>query len=110
MSSTRSKKAKRKAKGVVDKEEMCAVLAKTTKVNKTHVYAILGIFLDEIERDLCNGKVVKISNFGSFELRRMLPKRQFNVTTGKSAVRERGKVLRFVLDRSFSRFISEFIE
>lgn len=66
-------------------------------IHHFHVFSILSILLDEMVKDLKQGKIVKIHNFGSFVLKELKPRRYFDVKQ-KQVMLSRGyKILRFIL-------------
>lgn len=94
----------------LDKDKLCKAISSKTNVPIDHVYAIVNLLLDEIQRELKNSRSIRIVNFGRFELIQPKPKKIVNISTGAHEVVERKRRLKFVLDRAFSSFISKFIE
>ena len=94
---------------IVSRYELCKKLSEATKVTAQHVGAVVAFLINEMERELVNGKKIEIINFGVLELRRMKPKKQHNVNTRKMIVVNRAKKLKLVLDRKISKYISNLL-
>jgi len=94
----------------IDKDKFCRMLAAKTNVPFDHVYAIVNLLLDEMQREFRNARSVNVVNFGKFELIQQKPKKILNINTGAHQVVERTKRLKFVLDRALSSFISKFVD
>lgn len=104
------KREKRALKNILGKSEIAERVSQTTRVPFHDTYAIISFLMDEMERDLAAGKKVVIHNFGHFELKKIRPKQQHNVVSRKMVLVERSKALRFILKRSFIKYISQFIK
>lgn len=94
----------------LDKAQICRFISDRTKVPFKDVESIVNILLEEIVRELKDGRKVRIQNFGSFELFETQRHRIFNVHTNQHDVVESRKQLRFSLNRKFSSFLSNFVK
>lgn len=70
---------------------------KRTAIHSFHVFSVLTILFDEMLKDLKQGKVIKIYNFGSLFLKNLKPRKYFDVTTQQVMLSKEHRILRFIL-------------
>jgi nucleoid DNA-binding protein len=75
-------------------------------VHRLHVLSIISILIEEIIAELKSGKEVKISNFGTFRISKLKPKKIISVATKEVAFAKKTKALRFRLTRRLSKYLS----
>ena len=75
-------------------------------VHRLHVRTIVRILIEELIKDLKQGKEIKIINFGIFKLKDLKPKKIRSVSTKKIKFVKRTKSLRLKLTRTISKYLS----
>ncbi len=84
------------------------------KINRVihhyHVFSIITILFDELVKDLRQGKLIKISNFGTLSLKQMKPRRYFDVRFQKVMQADGKKILRFSLAPSLRKKLVEHLD
>jgi len=76
-------------------------------IHRLHVVSIMSILIEELIKDLMQGKDIKIPNFGTFRLKELKPKKIKNITTKEIKFARRTNALRFRLTRKLSRYLSK---
>lgn len=77
----------------INKDKLCGIVAKKTKVLKSDVRFVLDAIIDSIEECLVNGNSVNITNFGRFEVTELSGK--INKVTDGSKYEYTTRVARF---------------
>lgn len=62
-----------------------------------HIKSIVNIFLEEMFRDLQEGKKIVIGNFGKLFVRQISPQRFINIYTNRHEIAEIKQIVRFEL-------------
>jgi DNA-binding protein HU-beta len=68
----------------MNKEQLCNLVSKKTKLPKTKVLAMLDTTFDAIERSLMKGQEVRLVGFGTWKKARRKARPGRNPQTGKS--------------------------
>ena len=68
----------------MNKEELVQEISAKAKISKKDASAILGAFVDTIEKTVSKGKKVTMVGFGTFEARKRAARTGRNPHTGKS--------------------------
>jgi len=74
-------------------------------IHHAHVMSVINILLDEIVAELILNKKIKIINFGQFVLRKLNPRKHYNLYTKKYEMSKGNNILRFELNNKLRRFI-----
>ena len=72
-------------------------------IHHYHVASVLAILFDEMVADLLKGNRIKIFNFGTLTLKKLRPRRYFDVRFQKVMQSKGYKILRFTLAPSFRK-------
>ena len=68
----------------MNKEELVQTIATKVKVSKKDAAAVLGAFVETIEKEVSKGKKVTMVGFGTFESRKRAARMGRNPHTGKA--------------------------
>jgi nucleoid DNA-binding protein len=74
-------------------------------IHRYHVFSVISILFDEMNKDLQNGREIKIANFGSFDLKDTPPRWYHNVRLRKMMQSPGYRIIRFVLVRKIQKKI-----
>jgi nucleoid DNA-binding protein len=66
-------------------------------IHHYHVLSVVTILFDEMLKDLRQGKLIKIFNFGTFVMKTMKPRRYFDVRFQKVMLSPGHRILRFIM-------------
>lgn len=75
-----------------------------------HVLSILSILLEEIVKDLKDGKEIEINNFGTIYLTKVNPRYYHSVVTGGLVKSKEYRTLRFILSKKIKDFLLKFVD
>lgn len=84
----------------MNKQELCAHIAKQTKMPKTHVMAVMDSMFDEISRSLKKGKDVRLVGFGSWKRVKRKARPGRNPQTGKTITIKARNVAKFNMSQN----------
>lgn len=76
----------------------------------SHIQSIISILLEEIMKDLLDGKEIEIGNFGIFLIKKTLPRRHFNYMTGQCEIAVGRKIIRFKLNKKLRRILANNLD
>lgn len=79
-------------------------------VHQLHILAVITILIDEIRKDLLDGKIIKIQNFGTFKLKQTNRRTFKSVVTNNIETSKQKNKLELKLIPKLTRFISENID
>ena len=79
-------------------------------VHQLHILAVITILIDEIRKDLLDGKIIKIQNFGTFKLKQTNSRTFKSVVTNNIETSQQKNKLELKLTPKLARFISENID
>ena len=68
--------------GTVNKKELISTVAQRTNVSKLDVKEVIETVLDEITRQMVEGKEVRLVGFGTFQVRKRVSREGRNPQTG----------------------------
>ncbi len=96
----------------LNKREFCDIVFKTVKgsIAKKHVTNVVSIFLEELFKEIIYTNKLKIINFGSFHLKKMKPRKFFNVKEGKVTLSEGNNLLRFNMCKKIKKIIYKSLD
>jgi nucleoid DNA-binding protein len=80
------------------------------KVESKHVLAVVSILFDEMIKDLKNGKIINIYNFGKLRLKQMKPRTYFHIVHRKLMHADGKKLLRFNLHRNLKTKLRNLLD
>ena len=66
-------------------------------VHHYHVLGVITILFDEMIKDLRQDKEIKIGNFGTFVMKRLNPRKYFDVRERRVMLSEGHRIIRFIL-------------
>jgi len=91
-----------------NKNSLWLMITKTINhsIHRLHVMSIISILIDEMIKELKNGKEIKIPNFGTLKVNDLKPKKIRSIATNKIKFARRTKSLRFKLTRKISKYLS----
>lgn len=82
------------------------VLKKINKsIHHAHVMSVINILLDEVITELISSKKIKIGNFGNFVIKKLNPRKHFNVFTKQYEMSKGNKIVRFELNKKIRKFL-----
>ena len=76
-------------------------------VHNLHIFTVISILIDEILKDLKDGKEIRIVNFGVLKIEKTKPKKFKDVKTGKIEMSKGNNKLIFRLSRHLKKFVVE---
>ncbi len=79
-------------------------------IHHYHVLSVISILFDEMIKDLKSGKDIKIFNFGTFSLKKMPPRKYFDVRHQKVMYSDGNKILRFTLTPAIRKKIIKHLD
>jgi len=79
-------------------------------IHHYHVFSVITILFDEIILDLLKGNRIKIFNFGTLTLKRLKPRRYFDVRFQKVMQAKGHKILRFTLAPAFRKKLVDHLD
>ena len=74
-------------------------------IHHYHVSSVISILFEEMTKDLLDGKIIKIGNFGKLVLRPTPPKSYFHITERKRLWSPGYKMLKFDMTPKLKRII-----
>lgn len=74
-------------------------------IHHYHVLSVITILFDEMLIDLKNGKEIKIYNFGTLVLKKLKPRKYFNLIHKSVMVSTGYKILRFTMAKPIKKKI-----
>lgn len=87
------------------------VLKKINKsIHHAHVMSVINILLDEVIKDLVDKKQIKIGNFGSFVMKRLSPRKHFNIFTKQYEMSKGNNIMRFELNKKLKKFLIKHLD
>ncbi len=79
------------------------------KINKSihhaHVMSVINILLDEVLGELVISKKIKVGNFGQLVLKKLKPRKHYNLHTKRFAMSKGNSIMRFELNKKFRQFV-----
>jgi nucleoid DNA-binding protein len=102
----------------IDKLQFCNIIYNRIKqstlidkkIDKNHIVSIVSILFEEMLLDLSSGKKFNIGNFGKFFIKKMKPRKFFNVTQMKVTESVGNKILKFKFSQQNRRKILDSID
>ena len=96
----------------INKRQFCNIVANKIgpTINKAHIISVVSILFEEIFKDLAAGLKFKIGNFGTFFLKKMKPRKFFNVTEMKVTESIGNKIFKFKFSKKNRRKILDAID
>jgi nucleoid DNA-binding protein len=79
-------------------------------IHFSHIQSVISILLEEIMNDLLEGKEIEIGNFGTFLIKKMLPRRHYNYMTGQCEISVGRKLIRFKLNKKLRRILANNLD
>ena len=79
-------------------------------IHHYHVLSIINILFDEMLIDLLKFKEIKIFNFGTFFIKKTLPRKYHNVKLKKVMKSNGNRIMKFNLSRKIKKNICKFID
>lgn len=92
------------------KAELAEHISDRTGLNRRQCKEIVELFFDEISKNLVNGRVVKLSGFGNFELKDKNERPGRNPKTGEEVAISARRVVTFRAGQKFRKQIEESTE
>jgi nucleoid DNA-binding protein len=80
------------------------------KINALHIKAVLNILIEEMIKDLAEGKMIDIYNFGKITLKKWGPKKHHNFILKKIMISPGHKVLTFKMPWRIKKIIRKFFD
>jgi nucleoid DNA-binding protein len=93
----------------VNKRKLWRFISRDVKhfVHNLHIFAVISILVDEILKDLKEGKEIKIVNFGTLKIEKTKPKKFRNIKTAKFEISKPKNKLKLKLSRRLKKFVAE---
>jgi len=79
-------------------------------IHHYHVFSIITILFNEVISDLLKGNKIKIFNFGTLILKKLKPRRHFNIKFQKVMQAKGHKILRFTLAPAFRKKLVDHLD
>lgn len=96
----------------IDKRSLWKYVNKKIKrsIHHAHVFSVICIMFEEMIKDLILGKEIKITNFGTFRLKEMKPRKYHNVKYRCLVQSDAHNILRFSLSSKIKKKICEYLD
>ena|SRR5208282_3864256 len=94
------------------KKQLWLLIVKTLNhnVHNAHILSIINILIDELVKELMDGKDIRIVNFGTFYIKTIKPKQIKNISSGNITTTKETSAIRFRLSRTLARELEKDIE
>lgn len=79
-------------------------------IHRHHVFAVISILFEEMIKDLRAGKIIKVANFGTIQLKEMLPRKYHHIILRKTMLSPGHKSMRISLDKKIKKKLSAEVE
>lgn len=92
----------------ISKRQFCNIVAKNmvnSGLHHNHIISVISIFFDEMFLELLSNNEFKIGNFGILKLKKMNPRKFFNITENKVTQSIGNKMLKFKINKKLRKEI-----